>query len=243
MIKKHLFALHTLLFVAWIATSWPSSLAYAQESTADFMQLSLQELMDADVQAVNVLGTHTHLAGEWMLGYRYMSMHMEGNRDGTKDIGVNRVLQDFRVSPTDMTMEMHMAEVMYAPTDNLTLVVMFPYLRVSMDHITRIGTRFTTEAEGLGDISVRALYTLLGDVRKDRHRLLFNAGLSFPTGGIDEKDGTPAGPDQKLPYPMQLGSDTFDLLPGLVYLGEAQNWSWGGELIPTINTSCDIPIA
>ena len=63
-------------------------------------------------------------------------------------------------------------------------------------------TRFTTKAERLGDISVRALYSLLGDVRKDRHRLLFNAGLSFPTGGIDEKDDTPAGPDKKLPYPM-----------------------------------------
>ncbi len=64
MTKKQLFTLRTLLCVAWIATSWPPSLAYAQESTADFMQLSLQELMDADVQAVDVLGTHTHLAGE-----------------------------------------------------------------------------------------------------------------------------------------------------------------------------------
>ena len=86
MIKKHLFTLPTLLCVAWIATSWPPSLAYAQESTADFMQLNLQELLDADIQAVNVLGTRTHRAGEWMLGYPYRSMHMEGNRDGLKVI-------------------------------------------------------------------------------------------------------------------------------------------------------------
>ncbi len=131
MIKKHLFTLPTLLCVAWIATSWPPSLASAQESTADFMQLSLQEIMDADAQAVNVLGTHTHLAGKWMLGYRYMSMHMEGNRDGTKDIDVNRMLQDFRLSPTDMMVEMHMAEIMYAPTDSLTWMAIFPYLRAS----------------------------------------------------------------------------------------------------------------
>ena len=95
------------------------------------MQLSLQELLDADVQAVNVLGTQTHLAGEWMLGYRYRSIHMERNLDGKKDIGVNRVLQDFRVSPADMTMAMHMAEIMYAPTDSPTLMAMFLYLRVS----------------------------------------------------------------------------------------------------------------
>ncbi len=38
----------------------------------------------------------------------------------------------------------------------------------------------------------------------------------------------------KLPYPMQLGSGTFDLLPGVAYLGEGENWAWMGEAKGTL---------
>ena len=68
----------------------------------------------------------------------------------------------------------------------------------------------------------------------DRHRVLVGAGISFPTGSIDKKDDTPAAPDQQLPYPMQLGSGTFDLLPGLTYLGQAGKLGWGAEAMATL---------
>lgn len=32
---------------------------------------------------IGVMGDHTHKTGEWMFSYRYMQMHMDGNRDGT----------------------------------------------------------------------------------------------------------------------------------------------------------------
>ena len=38
------------------------------------------------------------------------------------------------------------------------------------------------------------------------------------------------GPNQQLPYPMQLGSGTFDLLPGITYLGQYNDMSWGSQL-------------
>ncbi len=169
-----------------------------------------------------------------MIGYRFMYMHMGGNRDGTDSRSVSRVLQDFPVSPTSMSMQMHMAELMYAPTNDFTLMAMFPYRQLSMEHVTRMGTRFTTDSAGPGDLTVKALYSLYGDVMRDQHRVLLNTGVSFPTGSIDEKDGTPAGPNQKLPYPMQLGSGTFDLYPGLTYLGEADTWAWGAEMTSTL---------
>ena len=53
--------------------------------------------------------------------------------------------------------------------------------------------------------------------------------MSLPTGSTDERDATPADPNAVLPYPMQLGSGTFDLLPGLVYTGNSSEWSWGGQ--------------
>ena len=33
---------------------------------------------------------------------------------------------------------------------------------------------------------------------------------------------------------MQLGSGTYDLLPGLTYLGQSDEWSWGVQTIETL---------
>ena len=204
-----------------------------QQPPTEIRDLSLEELLEVDVVSINVLGTHTHLEGEWMLAYSFMFMNMDGNRDGTNRISTSDVHKDFPVAPTNMSMEMHMPMVMYAPSDDLTLMAMLPYIRLEMDHVTRTGVRFTTKSEGIGDLKVSALYTFF---RRgfDRHRLVFNGEVSFPTGSIDEKDGTPAGPNQQLPYPMQLGSGTFDLHPGIAYLGQTESWGWAVEVKSTI---------
>jgi hypothetical protein len=216
--------------------SGPGDLARAQERPTDLTELTLEELMEVNVISIDVLGTHTHLAGQWMLTYKYMFMWMDGNRDGTDRISHRKVHEKFDMAPTEMAMEMHMPMVMYAPTDDLTLHAMLPYIRKSMKHITRDGVRFSERTEGIGDLKVEALYTLYGNVRRGTHRFILDAGLSFPTGSIDKKD---FGPDRsmgrfRLEYPMQLGSGTFDLYPGITYLGQTENWAWGAEIIPTI---------
>ncbi|NEP59687.1 MAG: transporter, partial [Symploca sp. SIO2G7] len=175
---------------------------------------------------ISVMGDHTHQAGEFMFSYRYMFMRMDGNRDGTDNLSDQEVLQQFPVTPTNMDMEMHMFGGMYAPTDDLTLMVMIPYVLKEMDHITRMGVNFTTSSEGFGDLQLTGLYNVL---RQNRQRVHFNLGVSFPTGSIDERDDTPAGNDVRLPYPMQIGSGTFDLKPGVTYLGQADKFSWGAQ--------------
>lgn len=177
---------------------------------------------------IGVMGDHTHMAGKWMLSYRYMFMAMDGIRDGTGTLSESDVFaRGFMVAPAEMTMEMHMAGVMYAPTDDLTLVAMLPYTRLSMDHVTMMGVRFSTKSEGIGDARLTGMYVLH---RWGQQQLHLNAGINFPTGSTDEREDTPAGPNRKLPYPMQLGSGTFDLLPGVTYLGQRGDWSWGGQL-------------
>ncbi len=219
------------ILIAW--TNTPLLAQQTQEAPEDLTDLTLDELMELDVLYINVLGTHTHLAGEWMIGYKFMFMKMQGNRDGTNRRTAGDVLQDFPVTPTDMNMAMHMIEVMYSPWNDLTLMAMFPYLDISMDHLTRSGVEFTTQTQGISDISLLGLYTVYGEVEKGGHRLLVIPGLSFPTGSIDERGDTPAG-NQQLPYPMQLGSGTFDLLAGFAYLGESENWAWLTEAKGTI---------
>jgi len=193
-------------------------------SEEDLTELSLAELLEAELTALGITGIHhTHEQGEVMLGYSFMTMWMEGNRDGDARVGVDDVLAEFPVAPTDM--DMHMLHLMWAPTARLTLMAMIPYVRLSMDHETRSGRKFTTRADGLGDVSAKALLSVYRD---ETHRLVLEADTSFPTGSIDVKDDTPMG-RVRLPYPMQLGSGTYDLLPGLTYLGQAPGWAWGGH--------------
>ena len=180
---------------------------------------------------IGVMGDHTHHKGEFMASYRYMFMDMDGNRDGTNSLSDREVLEDYMVTPVDMTMQMHMLGAMYGVSDNLTLMAMVPYISKDMEHLTRMGTRFTTNSEGFGDIKTTALYTIFN---KDKQRVHLNLGVSFPTGSIDEKDDTPAGDDQILPYPMQIGSGTFDLLPGITYLGQSGKGSWGAQALTTL---------
>lgn len=180
---------------------------------------------------IGVMGDHIHGKGEWMFSYRYMFMNMDGNRDGTDEISTQQVLDEYMVSPLDMDMQMHMFGLMYAPTDSLTMMAMLPYIKKAMNHQTRMGGRFKTKSEGFGDLKVNGLYRFF---EYYEHKFHLNLGISFPTGSIDEKDDTPAGEDQQLPYPMQLGSGTFDLMPGITYLGGHSLISWGGQVVGTV---------
>lgn len=196
---------------------------------------------------IGVMGDHMHKKGEWMMSYRYMHMHMEGNRDGTDRIApetiVTTVANPFagpptlRVVPTEMTMEMHMVGAMYAPSDRLTLMLMGMWSEKEMEHITFAGMAgtavrgtFTTRSSGWGDTRVSGLVKIHDS---ESHTLHANIGISLPTGSIDEEDDilTPAGnrPTVRMPYAMQLGTGTYDLLPGLTYSGFHRDWNWGAQ--------------
>lgn len=186
---------------------------------------------------IGVMGDHIHGSGEWMFSYRYMRMEMQGNLDGTNHVDTTEILNPpngpFLVAPREMDMEMHMLGAMYAPHDRVTLMVMFPVVVLDMSHVTAMGGRFSTQSAGIGDIRTTALVGLFDT---PHHQLHLNAGLSFPSGSIDRKDETPAsgGVDVILPYPMQLGSGTLDLLPGLTYNGQFDSVSWGFQALGTI---------
>ena len=77
------------------------------------------------------------------------------------------------------------------------------------------------ESSGIGDLKLSALISLL---RTHDAALLINAELSVPTGSI-EVEGT----NGLLPYPMQLGSGSFELMPGVTFTTTLGNWSLGGQ--------------
>lgn len=200
---------------------------------------------------IGVMGDHLHKAGEWMVSYRFMYMGMEDNRIGTDKVSPEEIATTvpnrffgnpgqpptLRVVPTKMDMFMHMFGTMFAPTDDLTLMLMVNYVEKDMDHITfaggagttRLGT-FTTKSSGLGDTKLSGLYRLYTD---EIHHLHLNLGVSVPTGSITESDTvlapTGATPTLRLPYAMQLGSGTYDALPGVTYTGRWSDVSWGAQ--------------
>ena len=114
----------------------------------------------------------------------------------------------------------------------LLLLLVLPYVRKAMDHLRMDGARFTTRARGLGDVQLSGLYSVY---RNDNHRVIGKGGLSLPSGSINARDNLPGMmgmPDaiQRLPYPMQLGSGTWDLLLGATYLGQVTKLSWGADI-------------
>ena len=186
---------------------------------------------------IGVMGDHMHEAGHWMLSYRYMRMRMKGNRDGNHDLSIDEVFAlpvNYAAVPTDMDMEMHMFGVMYAPTDWLTAMLMVPVTLLTMDHVTRPGADFRTSNDDIGDLKLSGLFNLWEDEHNQLHA---NLGLSFPTGSVRAKDDalTPMGPAEiTLPFPMQTGSGTWDVLPGLTYFGHSDFFSWGAQAMGTI---------
>jgi hypothetical protein len=127
--------------------------------------------------------------GMFMIEYRFMSMFQQGLLEGTKSITPEAVLQqaqdtrrwvDANGEPlmsigTEMTMNMHMFMVMYAPTNKLTLMAMsnildntMTMLMVPMDdmgggHLMPMQTitewnSMQMESSGIGDSQVAMTY-------------------------------------------------------------------------------------
>lgn len=186
------------------------------------------------------MGDHLHAKGEWMVSYRTARMDMQGNRIGSTRIsardtvGTSSNPGQFLIAPTRMPMQMHMLGLMHGVTDRITLLGMLRFVDSEMDHLLRNGRTFTTKSAGLGDSQVAALF---GIHSSKHHAVHINLGLSLPTGSIKKRDDTPAMSRALLPYPMQLGSGTYDVMPGITYRGSGQTMSWGLQALATLRTS------
>ena len=211
---------------------------------------------------IGVMADHMHKTGEWMLSYRYMHMEMDGllqgnNRLSAADYDANT---GFMVRPKEMTMQMHMLGLMYAPSDDITLMAMVPLLRNEMDlaksgmsmeagnmHSSTMTSdtmqpetmtehTFSTDASGLGDISLGALIKLPwpGSVLDSKNqRLHANITFTLPTGDTSKRDSTAMSENALLPYGMQTGFDTWQLETGITYSGNQArgDFSWGAQML------------
>lgn len=181
-----------------------------------------------------------------MFSYRYMSMQMRDNLAGTRKISDEVIYRDYLMSPQNMTMNMHMVMAMYGISNRLSVMAMFNYNSMNMSMSMPIGnthmhmagmsmssnTGMSMSASGIGDTRLYAVYALLN---KPAHLLMLSAGINLPTGSITQKgDAASMVPGQRFPYMMQLGSGTYDIMPGITYVLRSNKISWGSQLAGVI---------
>ncbi len=203
-------------------------------------------------------------ADDIMIGYRYMYGFQSGNMQHGADFvddltvrnnGCGQKRSEYcLVRATDHTMQMHMLDIMYAPTDWLNLMLMPQFMTMDMNFraIPRVRIRIPTldnelaqavnhhishehATGGIGDTGMYALVKLFDN---GEHHLHAGIGFSAPTGNVGIKYRPihhGAGGDDLgfVHYGMQLGSGTWDFKPSVTYTGHLDDWSWGAQLSGT----------
>ncbi|MBK8814207.1 MAG: DUF3570 domain-containing protein [Methylococcaceae bacterium] len=193
-------------------------------------------------------------AGDFMVGYSYMRNVQAGDfRLGDRMIGIDQARkegcygEECAVTPNNMTMNMHMLDLMYAPTDWLTLMLMPQWTDMDMTmtpnpdfipppggHGGHSGAVHEHQTGGIGDFGLYGLFKLYGD---DHHKVNLALGGTAPTGDVDivqRKTFINNIFNNPLHYCMQLGSGTWDFKPALTYTGQADKFSWGAQANATI---------
>lgn len=208
----------TILYIVFCLLLFPA-LSPAQEAC--------MHTAAGSITPVGVMGSHTHHKGSWMFSYQFMHMNMENNLTGRKAVLPESILDQYMMAPGSMDMQMHMLGSMYALTDRLTLMGMLPYLNNRMHMQDRMGMPSEMHSSNLGDISLTAMYSL---IKGHSQSLQLNMGLSLPTGSIEERGSMQHmqhSIDMCLPYMMQTGSGTWDLMPALTYMTIQHSFSYG----------------
>ena len=167
--------------------------------------------------------------GMWMFDYKYTRMYMEDMLDTTNTVTAAQAVDPagiygFTMAPTDMSMDMHMAMIMYH-AQNYMIMGMLHYMSNEMGMLSIDGTTSTMESSGLADTVITATFP-------GSKTISYLFGLSIPTGSINER-----GPmthlagvveqDVKYPYGMQLGSGSYELKQGISYETAPASSQWG----------------
>ncbi|MCX7102845.1 MAG: DUF3570 domain-containing protein, partial [Methylobacter sp.] len=191
-------------------------------------------------------------AGDMMVDYRYMYNNQSGNTlHGTSPAIDSEIIANgcgpnpCYIRSGSMSMNMHMLDLMYAPTDWLTLMLMPQFVSMSMTMNALDGAPSSSEQEmirhhlqsghqtgGIGDLGMYGLFKLFDN---GIHHIHATAGFNAPTGEVGIKLNTNHGiTGGYIDYGMQLGSGTWDFKPSLTYTGQWQQFSWGAQSSGTL---------
>lgn len=189
--------------------------------------------------SAGLMNDHMHEGGEVMIGLRFDRQRASGlHKAGATTLSDAQTLAaGYTVRGNRMTMDMVMLDLMYAPSDQVTLMVMPHYMwhRMEMVGINPMnngsgmamaglayGATMNHGSEGFGDTLVSASYRLARSSRFGAHATL---GLWAPTGSVSIRKAN--GNFEH--YMLQPGSGTWDIEPVITAQGREGALGWGGQ--------------
>lgn len=248
-----LFAMMAHSAYAQDTSDTPASEMPARTGDGDDRIEVVQQLL---TPSAGLMNDHMHEGGEIMLGLRFeRQRHAGANRSGTTKLADSAIhAAGFTSRATSMEMDMLMLDVMFAPNDDITLMIMPHYMwhRMEMVGIDPAVSGMPGEHDGghddaghggehgaghgalpYGEVHAHGAKgfgdTLVSAsyrlVRRPGLRAHATLGLWVPTG----KNGLKNPDGSYVHYGTQPGSGTWDVEPVLTVSGNKGAWGWGGQ--------------
>ena len=172
-----------------------------------------------------VMADFTLPAGDIYVGFRYSNVKYEGSLVGTVAFSTADVLDFFSVATLRHNQSRVEVDIRWGMNDFATLMFSVPFIQNNALKETDLFF-FETSSDVLGDVSLRALVDIL---EMDAYRLSLTLGATIPTGKLGKKGPTAISTRDVLPYPMQGGSGTPDILFGGTFLVQNEIASVGAQ--------------
>jgi hypothetical protein len=194
---------------------------------------------------LGVFGADMPAAGKLVISIIPQFANLSNTLKGTRTLSSEEVVSTtpwfwhptakLRLVPQNVSVAAQTLALAYGVSKELAVVVTAGMIERNLDMLTfqgptginRLGMSYTGTA-GLADFTASAIYRIYQD---PIHRIQVNFGISFPTGSNHNSfrlllpDGTYQ--TSRAFYALQPGSGTFDVMPGVVYAGNLDKWSWG----------------
>ncbi len=159
------------------------------------------------------------------VGLRFYQETFRGTNVGTLPILADDVLNFFTVTPLALDKQTAELDLRVGLFGFVTLQASMPVTKAEMLNTTD-AVLYQTSSETYGDVSIRGLFNLL---EMNEYRLSLTLGGTIPTGKLKMSDTGASGASEILPYVMQGGSGTFDVLAGLTFLNQNEVASVGAQ--------------
>ena len=160
------------------------------------------------------------------VGVRFYQEQFRGTSLGTAPVSSDDVLDFFTVAPLSLDKETAELDLRLGLFGFVTLQASMP-----ISQADRLSTTdavfFETSSKTYGDVSIRGLFDVL---EMNEYRMSLTLGATVPTGRINKRDATPFAAGEILPYAMQGGSGTPDVLAGLTFLVQNEVASVGAQI-------------
>jgi hypothetical protein len=195
---------------------------------------------------MGVFGLEIPAPGKLVLSVAPNFSNMSGIKMGTRTVWNEYIVsttpvflnpqQMVRVVPQNIAVRTQIVTLNYGVAKDLSVILNAGMIEKSLESLVFKGAsgiqpliRNYPNTASITDFSLSGVYRVYHD---DMHRIQISLGVSFPTGSNRATfnnfilpNGTAA--NFRAFYGMQLGTGTYDIMPGVVYAGYLGPWSWG----------------